>query len=123
MDRSLVRGPEVGIVGSVEALPARPDGLRVGWQTVGLHAIRDGVGTVVLELVRRGFDEATRITCLTRDDGDFVIPAAALASLPDYGPDQTDHVVASRVVRRAFSARGLTNGEAIVMTRDAVRLR
>ena len=94
-------------------------GLEVGW---GPAAGGDGNDVVMVQVVRQGFERVARARCAVVDDGQFVVPEAALAALADVGPEATERVVVARVRTAPFAAAGMADGLVVAIARDAVVL-
>jgi|GEM_PF-2555670 len=72
----------------------------------------------VVVFERRTFGATWTISCVADDDGQFTIPAGALMSLPDVGPDRTDSVTVRRIASASFSARHVPEGMALAVSED-----
>ncbi len=79
-------------------------------------------GSVVLEVVRRGFDREASLRCVVPDAGHFVIPQAAYDRLPDYGADQTERLDAYRATSSSFAAEGVSGSTVVMVAKDSVIL-
>ncbi len=113
-----VAGREV--VGHRVALRHAPERTEGGVDVTWSAPHRAGNGLLVVELVRRGYDRTATLACTVADDGQFTLPEALVARLPDYGRDQTDRLTVTRFGTAPFAADGLPEGQVLVLTRDSV---
>ena len=95
-------------------------GLELTWNAAVARRLPEDVA--IVRYVRRSFDRVARVTCVADDDGAFTIPEAALALLPDLGPDQTDRLAIERIRAVPFTGPGMPDGLAVAIARDAVVL-